>query len=53
MSQLPSESRSSRRDFLKKSTVAAAAGAAIPYFAWSQPAFANKSPNDRPIWLFN
>jgi predicted dehydrogenase len=44
-----SKSQSSRRDFLKKSTVAAAAGAAVPYFAWTQPAFANKSPNDRPI----
>jgi predicted dehydrogenase len=37
-----------RRDFLKKSTVAAAAGGAVPYFSWSQKAFAAKSPNDRP-----
>jgi predicted dehydrogenase len=35
----------SRRDFLKKSV---AAGSAIPYFAWSQPAFANAAANDRP-----
>ena len=37
----------SRRDFLKKS-VAVAAGGAVPYFAWSQPAFANAAANDRP-----
>ena len=49
MSQPNSKARSSRREFLKKSSVAAAAGAAVPYFAWSQPAFANKSPNDRPV----
>ena len=33
-----------RRRFLKSS----AALAAIPYFAWSKPAFANTSKNDRP-----
>jgi predicted dehydrogenase len=41
-------SRSTRREFLKKSAVAATASAAVPYFAWSQPAFANNAPNDRP-----
>lgn len=43
-----SPSQHSRRDFLKKTAVAAAAGAAAPYFAWSPKAFANASPNDRP-----
>ena len=38
--------QSNRRDFLKQSTVLAAA-TATP-FAWSQSAFANKSANDRP-----
>ncbi len=37
----------SRRDFLKTSS-ALAAGATVPYFAWSQPAFANQAKNDRP-----
>lgn len=41
-------SRSSRREFIKRSSLAAAAGAAVPYFAWSQPAFANRAANDRP-----
>ena len=39
----------SRRDFLKKSMLAAAAGSATPYFSWSQRALANASANDRPI----
>jgi predicted dehydrogenase len=43
------KSQSTRREFLQKSATAAAAGAAIPYFAWSQPAFANNSANDRPV----
>ncbi len=43
-----SRSQHSRRDFLKQSLAAAAAGSAIPYFAWSQPAFANRAANDRP-----
>lgn len=38
----------SRRDFLKKSATAAAAGATVPYFAWTAPAFANNQANDRP-----
>ena len=41
-------SQHSRRDFLKQSLAAAAASSAIPYFAWSQPAFANAAANDRP-----
>ncbi len=40
--------QSSRRDFLKKSITLAAAGGAVPYFAWSQKAFANDAANDRP-----
>jgi len=37
----------SRRDFLKKSIIVSA-GSAVPYFPWSQRAFANDSANDRP-----
>jgi predicted dehydrogenase len=40
-------SRSTRRDFLKDSSIVAAS-AVVPYFAWSQPSFANKAANDRP-----
>ncbi len=36
-----------RRSFLQTSSVAGLAAAAIP-FAWTRPAFANKSHNDRP-----
>jgi len=39
---------STRRDFLRNSALAAAAGAATPYFPWSQRAFANIAANDRP-----
>jgi predicted dehydrogenase len=38
-----------RRDFLKSSLAAAAAGGAVPYFLSSPRAFANQSANDRPI----
>ncbi len=38
----------SRREFLKKSTAAGAMLGAAPYFAWTKPAFANTSKNDRP-----
>lgn len=41
-------SRISRREFLKKSAAAALAGAAVPYFTWTEKAFSNASPNDRP-----
>lgn len=37
-----------RRSFIKKTATATAATAAIPYFPWSQKAFANTSKNDRP-----
>src|SRR6187401_545315 len=39
---------SSRRDFLKTSAAAAAAGTLVPYFSWTQKAFANQDKNDRP-----
>jgi predicted dehydrogenase len=38
-----------RRDFLKTSARASAlAATAVPYFSWAEPAFANKTLNDRP-----
>ncbi|MGI9517619.1 MAG: Gfo/Idh/MocA family protein [Pirellulaceae bacterium] len=37
-----------RRGFLQTSAAAGLTAAAVPYFAWSQPAFANQSANDRP-----
>lgn len=37
-----------RRSFLKKTAVASAIGAATPYFAWTEKAFANQAKNDRP-----
>ena len=40
--------QSDRRDFLKSTGLAAAAGATVPYIAWTQKAFANGSLNDRP-----
>ncbi len=39
--------KSTRREFLKKSTAAAAA-VSVPYVTWRQKAFANNSANDRP-----
>ena len=41
-------SATTRRQFLKTSAVAAAAGVVVPYFTWSQKALANASANDRP-----
>ena len=41
-------SQTTRRDFLKTSAGAAAVGSVIPYFPWSEPAFANTAPNARP-----
>ncbi len=43
-----SKRQSSRRRFLATSAGLAAAGTAIPYFPWTQKAFANESKNDRP-----
>lgn len=42
------QSQTTRRDFLKQSTLLAAAGSTLPYFSWIQPAFANNSSNSRP-----
>ena len=42
------DSSTTRRDFLKKSAAAATAAGAVPYFAWTQSAFANAVANDRP-----
>lgn len=39
---------SNRRDFLKSSAAVAAVGASVPYFAWTEKAFANQDKNDRP-----
>jgi predicted dehydrogenase len=38
----------SRRSFLGTSAAAGAAAGSVPYFAWSQPAFANAAATDRP-----
>ena len=42
------KSKTTRRDFLKKSSVAAAATTIVPYIPWTQRAFANQDKNDRP-----
>ena len=39
---------STRRSFLKTTAAASAVGASIPYFPWTEKAFANQSANDRP-----
>ncbi len=38
----------SRRRFLGTTAFAGAAAGSVPYVAWSQPAFANDAPTDRP-----
>jgi predicted dehydrogenase len=43
-----SHEQQSRRDFLKSTSALAAAGTAVPFFSWSQTAFANQDANDRP-----
>ncbi len=42
------KSNRSRRNFLKTTAAASAVGASIPYFNWTEKAFANQSKNDRP-----
>ena len=42
---MPATQPTSRRTFLGTT---ASAAAAVPYFAWTNPAFANLSANDRP-----
>jgi predicted dehydrogenase len=49
MAANPTSLKSSRRTFLGSSAAVGAAAGAVPYFAWSQPAFANKAANDRPL----
>ena len=39
---------SERREFLGKSALLAAGATAVPYFSWTQKAFANQEKNDRP-----
>lgn len=41
--------KASRRTFLGTSAALGAAAGGVPYFAWSKPAFANESANDRPV----
>jgi predicted dehydrogenase len=45
---MTSPDTTSRRGFLGTSAAAGAAAATVPYFAWSQPAFANRAATDRP-----
>jgi len=40
--------KTSRRTFLGTSALAGAAAGSVPYFAWSQPVFANRAATDRP-----
>lgn len=43
-----SPSRSTRRNFLKKTSGTAVTAGVMPYFAWANPSFANDEKNDRP-----
>lgn len=43
-----SKSNRSRRAFLKTSAAVSASGAVLPYFSWTEKAFANQEKNDRP-----
>jgi predicted dehydrogenase len=43
-----SSATASRRDFVKASATAVVGAAAVPFFPWTQKAFANNSANDRP-----
>jgi predicted dehydrogenase len=40
--------KETRRSFIGKTAAASSAAGFIPYFAWSEKAFANESKNDRP-----
>lgn len=42
------QSNQPRRKFLKTTAASTALGAAIPYFNWTEKAFANQAKNDRP-----
>jgi len=41
--------KASRRDFIKTSAAVAAVGVAVPYFNWTEKAFANDAKTDRPV----
>ncbi len=43
-----SRHRSTRRDFLKRTTAAACVGASVPYF-WTSSQAGAQSANDRPV----
>ena len=40
--------QTTRREFIKKSAALTTASTAVPYFGWTEKAFANQSKNDRP-----
>ena len=40
--------QTTRREFIKKSAALTTASTAVPYFAWTEKAFANQAKNDRP-----
>ncbi|HUP80510.1 MAG TPA: Gfo/Idh/MocA family oxidoreductase [Pirellula sp.] len=42
------QSKRSRRNFLKTTAATSALGTSIPYFSWTEKAFANQAKNDRP-----
>ncbi len=44
----PTTPSTTRRDFLKSTSLAAAAGSVMPYFAWTTAGMASDSPNERP-----
>lgn len=41
--------KSTRRDFIRTTALAAGAGLTVPYFPWTAKAFANQEKNDRPL----
>lgn len=45
---MPKKTQSSRRQFVTQTALAVGAVASVPYFPWTQKAFANESKNDRP-----
>lgn len=45
---MPQRSSNSRREFLKTTAATGVVASSVPYFSWTQPAFANLSKNDRP-----
>jgi hypothetical protein len=47
--QKTTSQKSTRRDFIRTSALAAGAGMTLPYFPWTAKAFANQEKNDRPL----